>query len=392
MSDRPIEDLNGRTPLEVADTRYMDEIVKKGRIGISSTIPKGMTPASDVANLSILGYDPKKYYSGRGPLEAANIGVDLGEGDVAFRCNLVTESGDKMMDYSSGHITNKEAKTLIGEIERKLGNKRVKFYPGMSYRHLMVLKTSSREEALKMSKIKCAPPHNILGESIKKNLPKGEGKEILIDLMDSSREVLARHDVNKVRIDLKENPGNMIWLWGQGVKASMPLFKTLYGVSGSIISAVDLIKGIGKIIGLDVINVPGATGYYDTNFKGKAEYALRALEGKDFVFVHVEAPDEAGHNGDIRAKITAIENFDRHVVGTVWKDFKKKKDFRIMVLPDHATPIAKRTHTTEPVPFAIYGDDVKPDTACVFTEKASKAGKLTADGHLLMKYLIHGRV
>ncbi|MGB2706187.1 MAG: cofactor-independent phosphoglycerate mutase [Candidatus Omnitrophota bacterium] len=393
MSDRPLDELNGRTPLEVSHCQNMDEIVKSGRIGTALTIPKGMTPASDVANLSILGYDPKKYYSGRGPLEAENIGVDLGKNDVAFRCNLVTEAGDKMVDYSAGHITTKEAKVLIETIDKALGNEKIKFYPGMSYRHLMVLKTKFKEEARKFSKIKCMPPHDIVDKSVTKNMPQGDGQKILRGLMKKSREILAHTDINKVRIDLGENPASMIWLWGQGVKPDMPLFKDLYGVTGSIISAVDLIKGTGKIIGLEVINVPGATGYYDTNYKGKGEYALKALENKNFVFVHVEAPDEAGHNGDIREKISAIENFDKFVVGTIWEEFKKRNDFRIMVLPDHATPISVRTHTTDPIPFAVCGEGVEPDRACVFTEAAARATRFTIrEGWLLMKYLIYARV
>ena len=392
MSGRPLDELNGRTTLEVADHRNTDEIVKRGRIGIASTIPKGMTPASDVANLSILGYDPKEYYSGRGPLEAVNIGVKLEKEDVAFRCNLVTQSEEKMIDYSAGHISTKEAKILINSIDKELGNERVKFYPGISYRHLMILKTGSEEEAKRLSKINCFPPHDIMGKKISKHLPQGEGKDILLDLIQRSRTALEHQDVNNVRIDLGENPANMIWLWGQGVMPTMPSFKELYGVSGSIISAVDLIKGIGKVIGLEVVDVPGATGYYDTNFKGKGEYALKGLEKTDLVFVHVEAADEAGHNGDIRAKITAIEDFDKFVVGTIWKEYKKRNDFRIMVLPDHATPISVRTHTLDPIPFAVCGEGVEQDEACVFTEAASRASKFVINqGHILMKYLIHAR-
>lgn len=393
MSGRPLDELNGRTTLEVANRHYMDEITKKGKIGLAITIPKGMTPASDIANLSIMGYDPRKYYSGRGPLEAANIGVDLEEGDVAFRCNLITQGEDKMVDYSSGHISNREAKALIEDIDRTLGSEKIKFYSGISYRHLMVLKTGSREEALKISKIRCMPPHDIVGKSIKDNLPKGEDAKILIELMYKSKDVLANHDINKVRVDLGENPANMIWLWGQGVKPVMPTFEEIYGITGSIISAVDLIKGLGKIIGLEVIDVPGATGYYDTNFKGKGEYALKSLEDKDFVFVHVEAPDEAGHNGDIREKIAAIENFDRLVVGTIWEEFKSRNDFRIIVLSDHATPIAVRTHTRDPVPFVICGDGVEADSAQVFTENAAKTSHLVfTEGWTLLKHFIEGKI
>jgi 2,3-bisphosphoglycerate-independent phosphoglycerate mutase len=392
MSGWPLDELNGRTTLEVSNRPFMDEIAKAGKLGTAVTIPRGMTPASDVANLSIIGYDPEKYYSGRGPLEAANIGVSLREHDVVFRCNLVTEADGKIVDYSAGHITTKEARLLIERLNKTLGTERIRFYPGISYRHLLVIHAASSEEALQLAKIKCMPPHDILDEGVSKNLPHGKQKKVLTELIKKSKKILAGHDINKVRIDLKENPGNMIWLWGQGIKPSIPPFKELYGVEGSIISAVDLIKGIGKIIGLNVVDVPGATGYYDTNYQGKGEYALKALEEKDFVFVHVEAPDEAGHNGDIREKISAIENFDRFVVGTIWRQYKSRGDFRILVLPDHATPIAKRTHTADPIPFVICGRGIKPDGACVFTEPAARATRFNiGHGHLLMKYLIQGQ-
>lgn len=389
MADRPLEELNNKTVLEVAQTPFMDAVVKNGRIGIVSTIPRGMNPASDVANLSIMGYDPKTYYSGRGPLEAANMGIKLNEFDVAFRCNTVTVSDNKMLDYSAGHITTKESTILIIDIDKKLGNSSTKFYPGISYRHLMIINAGSAERAGDFASIKCVPPHDIAGKPIGKYLPKGKEADIILDLMERSKEVLLSNDINKVRIDLKENPANMIWLWGQGTQPKMPAFKELFGLSGSVISAVDLVNGIGRIIGLDVIKVPGATGYYDTDYKAKAEYALESLEHRDFVFVHVEAPDEAGHNGDVRAKIAAIENFDRLVVGTIWDEMKDRGDFRIMVLPDHATPTSERTHTDEPVPFAVCGKDVPPDEAGVFTENAGRASDfVVSSGSFLMKYLI----
>lgn len=389
MADRPLEELNGRTVLETAHTPYMDKIVSRGRIGIVSTIPEGMTPASDVANLAIMGYDPNIYYKGRGPLEAANMGIALKKRHVAFRCNTVTVNDGKMVDYSAGHITTKESSLLIAQVNKALGTEAIRFYPGMSYRHLMVLDAGSKEKAEEFCKIKCIPPHDIVGKMVSRKLPAGKGSKILIDLMDKSKNILKKHDINKVRIDLGENPANMIWLWGQGVKPNIPSFKELFGVSGAVISAVDLVNGIGKLMGLDVIKVPGATGYYDTNFKGKAEYALQALEDRDFVYVHVEAPDEAGHNGDLRAKITAIENFDKFVVGTIWKKTKENKDVRIMLLPDHATPISVKSHTSEPVPFAICGKDVIPDGACVFSEKAARSTNFVVNkGCHLMKYLI----
>lgn len=295
MCDYPLEELGGKTPLEVARIPNMNFIAKEGQVGIATTIPESLSPASDVANLSILGYDPLKYYRGRGPLEAANMGIKLQADEIAFRCNLITAADDTLADYSAGHISNKEAATLIKFLDEKLGTEFIKFYPGVSYRHLMIIKGHPE-----LMSCKCTPPHDVTGQPVEKNLPKGEGSEILINLMRESRKLLSEHEVNHVRVDLKENPGNMIWLWGQGTAPEMPSFYDKYGVKGSVISAVDLIKGIGRIIGLDVIDVPGATGYYDTNFQGKAEYAIESLKKKDFVFVHVEAPDEAGHNGDLR--------------------------------------------------------------------------------------------
>jgi len=390
MADRPIEELNGKTILEAAHTPNMDEIVKQGRIGIVKTIPRGMTPASDVANLAIMGYDPKVYYRGRGPLEAANMGIPVKSTEVVFRCNTVTVSEGKMVDYSAGHIKTKESVVIIEELAKKLGTPKIKFYPGISYRHLVVVDAGTEAAAEQLNNMKCTPPHDITGKNIQKYLPKGEGAEAILDLMEKSKEILLKNDINKVRIDLGENPANMIWLWGQGVKPNMPLFKELFGISGSVISAVDLVNGIGKLVGLKVINVPGATGYYDTNFKGKADYALESLKNNDFVFVHVEAPDEAGHNGDIRAKVGAVENFDRLVVGTILQAVKQYSDgYRILVLPDHATPVSIKTHTSEPVPFAVCGDGITPDNAAEFTEKAASESEFelnNASG--LMKYLV----
>ena len=391
MGDRPLEELEGKTPLEVAKTPNMNFIVEKGRLGLTNMIPLRMAPASDVANLSILGYNPRKYYTGRGPLEAANIGIDLADDEIAFRCNLVTVSGDRLVDYSAGHISNEEAAALIKELGAKIGSESVRFFAGVSYRHLVIIKCKDKAELKALRKLKCVPPHDIIGKKIERYLPnKGERVEIVNNLMEASKKVLAGHEVNKVRIDLKENPANMIWLWGQGVKPSMPKFSELYKVEGSIISAVDLIKGIGKIIGLRVINVPGATGYYDTNYAGKAGYALESLKERDFVFVHVEAPDEAGHNGDLKEKIASIEKFDKFVVGKVLEHFKSsKEEFRILVLYDHATPLSIRTHSRDYVCFAMYGEDIEQDEHAYFNEKEAKSCKFRIDrGHELMEFFI----
>jgi 2,3-bisphosphoglycerate-independent phosphoglycerate mutase len=391
MGDRPMEDLGGKTVLEAAKIPNMNFIAENGKAGLTNMIPFRMAPASDVANLSILGYNPKKYYTGRGPLEAANMGIELQDNEVAFRCNLVTISDEKMADYSAGHISSEEAKSIIDELNAKLGTENIKFYPGISYRHIVVFKCSGKEEQENFVKIKCVPPHDIAGKGIGKFLPSATPQaEILKKLMDESRKILADHEVNRVRLDLKENPANMIWLWGQGVKPFMPKFSKLYHVEGSIISAVDLIKGIGRIIGLNVINVPGATGYYDTNYLGKAEHAIESLKDRDFVFVHVEAPDEAGHNGDLREKLYSIEKFDKFVVGTILNHFKSgSEEFRILVLSDHATPVALKTHSRDYVCFAMYGTDIEPGTIKHFNEKEARLSKFRIDkGHELMEFFI----
>ncbi len=376
MSDYPVPELANKTPLEVAKIPNMHDIAKHGTVGLVKTVPPGMKPASDVANLAIMGYDPKTYYTGRGPLEAANIGVELAADEVAFRCNLVTVNADIMADYSAGHISDKESKSILSFLNENLGSDRIKFYHGKSYRNLIVIKTRSKDEMRDLMKARCVPPHDISGKPITNSLPKGKGSEVLLNLMQESRSLLSKHEINKVRLDLGENPANMIWLWGQGANPNMPSFRGMFGIEGSVISAVDLVNGIGRLIGLDVITVPGATGYYDTNYKDKGEYAIRSLEEKDFVFVHVEAPDEAGHNGDVREKIRAIENFDKYVVGAVWNFLKEVDDYRIMVLADHATPVVLRTHVSDPAPFVMAGTGVTHNGFDIFSEAHAKAAKV----------------
>ncbi len=386
MSDYPLEELGGRTPLEAARTPNMDFIAQYGRLGRAKTIPDKMVPGSDVANITIMGYDAHKFYTGRGPLEAANLGVKLEENDVAFRCNLVTVLEDKLVDYSAGHINSAEAGILINFINSNLGTDEIKFYPGVSYRHLMVVTNGANGQ---LQDLECVPPHDITGKNFVNNLPKGKNADLLIKLMRDSQKILESHDINHVRIDLKENPANMVWLWGQGKKPNIPKFSEKYGIKGSIISAVDLLKGLGKIIGLEVINVPGATGYYDTNYEGKAKAALIALKEKDFVFLHVEAPDEAGHNGDLREKIIAIERFDQLVLGTILKAFKHKKNYRILLMPDHATPITLRTHTSDDVCFGIFGQGIVARGFLNYSEKeAQKSDFYFQEGYKLMDYFI----
>ncbi len=378
MADYPIPELGNLTPLQAANIPNMDFIAKHGKCGIARTIPENMPAGSDVANLSILGYEPSKYYCGRGPLEAASMGVRLGKDDVAFRCNLVTEKDGLLADYSAGHISSEEARVLIEAVDMELGNG-CKFHAGISYRHLLVMNSGEKTQ--------CTPPHDVVGQPVEEVLPRGEDSEVLINLIMASKHVLENHEVNVKRKRNGKNPANMIWPWGQGKAPKMPLFKDLFGVSGSIISAVDLLKGIGKYAGLDAINVPGATGYLDTNFSGKAEYALKSLEDHDFVFVHVEAPDEAAHMGDLEAKIKAIEDFDEKVVGGMLNELAG--DYRIMVLPDHLTPISIKTHTREPVPFAIYSSTESADYVARFDEFAAGEGIFgLVEGHRLMNLLI----
>lgn len=378
MADYPLPELGNLTPLQAADTPNMDFIAKHGKCGVAKTIPDNMPAGSDVANLSIMGYDPARYYSGRGPLEAASIGIKLKKDDIAFRCNLITEKDGLIADYSAGHISTEEARSLIMAVDDELGND-CKFHAGVSYRHLLVMKHGEGSE--------CTPPHDVVGQAVDQFLPRGKDLDILIDLIRASKPILEEHEVNIKRKKDGKNPGNLIWPWGQGKAPVMPLFRELFGVSGSIISAVDLLKGIGKYAGLDIINVPGATGYLDTNFSGKAAYALKSLEERDFVLVHVEAPDEAGHMGNIEAKIKAISDFDEKVVGGMLNELAG--DYRIMVLPDHPTPISVRTHTREPVPFAIYSSSESADYVDRFDEFAAKEGVFgLVEGHRLMSLLI----
>jgi len=393
MADRPIDEIGGQTPLQRANTTNMDYLAQKGTIGKVRTIPVGMHPGSDIANLSILGYDPKKYYTGRAPLEAASIGVNLGDNDVAYRCNLVTlkfdiERAHAMMDdYSSGHITTEEARELIIALKKELGNDEITFYPGVSYRHLMVWKNGNID-------IECVPPHDIINKEIADYLPIGKGDDVLRSLMRRSVNILEGHPVNVERVKQGKRPANSIWLWGQGKRPSMPTYREKYGLEGALVSAVDLTKGLGLYAGFEILKVPGVTGWLDTNYKGKAEYALDALNRVDFVYIHVEAPDEAGHSGNYNNKIRAIEDFDSLVVGTVIKGLKERfRDYRILLMPDHATPIKVRTHTDEPVPFVIYDSQHERENRGIsYDESIAERNDILSfeEGYKLMDYFIKG--
>ena len=389
MSDEPIEELDGLTPLEKAATPNMDRLAKEGECGLARTVLDGFHPGSDVANLSVFGYDAAQCYSGRSPLEAASMGVELGPNDVAFRLNLVTLTPNYgklyMEDFSAGHISTEEAAELIATLQEELGGDEFQFYPGVSYRHLMVWKNGKDQ-------LKFVPPHDISDQTVDDHMPQGDGAEELIHLMTSAQMLFCHHPVNTEREKAGKLPASSIWLWGHGRAPQMESMQQRFGIDGgAVISAVDLIKGIGIYAGLDVIEVPGATGYIDTNYRGKAEAAIEALKTRDFVYLHVEAPDEAAHSGSLEDKMTAIESFDREVVGPVLEGLSQYGDFRLMVLPDHPTPVEKKTHTSDPVPFALYGSNGEFKNAAPvagYSEKEAEAsGVLVDPGFRLMARL-----
>lgn len=384
MADDPQEELDGKTPVEAASTANLDRIAREGRLGQVKLIPEGMPPGSDVANLAVLGYDPKRYYTGRAPLEAMAMGIPLGKDDWALRCNLVTVSDRLMNDYSAGHISTDEAVVLIALLNEKMGTDQRTFHPGVSYRHLMVVRDTPQLD------VKTTPPHDITGQPIDDYLPGGPNGEMLRELMQRSAGILENHEVNNVRLELGENPANMIWLWGEGKPSELPSFREKYGKEAVLISAVDLLKGIALSIGMDVIRVPGATGYLDTDYAAKGKYACEALDKYDLVFVHVEAPDEAAHDGSVAKKVTAIEEIDKHITGPVLARLEERGEpFRMMVLPDHATPIAVRTHTDVPVPFAMFGTAVESPREVAFSERAAEKSDLKVDpGYELMGYFL----
>jgi len=393
MSDEPIAELDGKTPLQAAHTPHMDKLAQQGIIGLAETVPQAFHPGSDVANLSVFGYDPATCYTGRSPLEAASMGVELGPEDVAFRLNLVTlglAGGDMyMQDFSAGHITTEEARELIECLQDELGDDEFQFYPGVSYRHLMVWR-GGRDN------FKMPPPHDLTGQSINNHVLRSEESMPLMQITNASQLLFRRHPVNLKREDEGKLSANSIWLWGQGRRPQMPTLRDRFNLTGAVISAVDLIKGIGIYAGLDVINVPGATGYLDTNYLGKAEAALEALQTRDFVYLHVEAPDEAAHSGSLDDKIEAIERFDKDVVGIVMNGLPALGDYRVLLLPDHPTPVAKMTHTRDAVPFVLAGSGVEfsaQNVTAEYSESAARASGLVVDpGHRMMEILVTGQL
>ena len=391
MADYPVEALGGKTPLEVAKKPNIDRLARGGRLGMVKTVPDGLKPGSDVANLSAMGYDPLKCYTGRSPLEAVSIGIQMDDTDVAFRCNLVTLSDDAeyaektMVDYSSGEITTAEAAELIRAVDEAFRTDEILFYPGISYRHCMIWHQGPVG-------LNLTPPHDISDRKITEYLPQNP---VILDLMKRSYEILKDHPNNQDRMARGLNPANSIWLWGEGTRPGVTGFEAAYGVKASVISAVDLIKGIGLCAGMKVIEVEGATGNIDTNFKGKGEAALKTLlNGQDLVYIHVEAPDECGHHGDLEGKIQAIERIDQDIVGPLLKGLEEAgEDYSILVMPDHPTPISIKTHISDPIPYLLYcSTDVTDSGIDTYTEKTGKStGVYVEPGYLLMQQLLKNK-
>lgn len=376
MADLPVESLGGKTLLQAADTPYMDKLAKMGRCGRLITVAPGFHPGSEVANMSIMGYDLPTVYEGRGPLEAASIGVELAEGEFALRCNIVCIEGEVLKNHSSGHITTEEADVLVKFLQENLGDERVRFHTGVQYRHLLVIKGGDK-------RISCTPPHDIPGKEyapylVKADVPEAEETATLInELIEKSQKLLAAHPLNIKRKSEGKDPANSIWPWGGGYRPKMRLFSEMFPQvkSGAVISAVDLIRGIGRYAGLRVLEVEGATGLYDTNYENKAAAAIEALKNDDFVYLHVEASDEAGHEGDVALKIRTIENLDKRAIGPIYEAVKEwNEPVAIAVLPDHPTPCVYRTHTAEPVPFLIWYPGIEPDAVETFDEAAAHDG------------------
>lgn len=392
MADYPVDELGDKTPLEAAETPNMDKLAKTSLVGLIKTVDDGLKPGSDVANLSVLGYDPNKCYTGRSPLEAGSIGIDMKDTDVSLRCNLVTLSDEEnyedktILDYCADDISTQEANILIEFLADKLNNDEFKFYSGVSYRHCLIWNNGTLDIGT------MTPPHDITGKPIKNYVPSHPNAEKLYDLMKKSYDLLKNHPVNLARIEKGLRPANSIWLWGEGVRANLVNFKEKFGVKASMISAVDLLKGIGKFSGMNVVEVEGATGYIDTNFDGKAKAAINEFKnGQDFVYIHVEAPDECGHRHEIENKPKSIGLIDEHILGPVTDYLEKTGErFKVLVTPDHATPLSLKTHTNDPVPFFIYDSEKSNNGVDCFNENTARStGLFIEKGYELMNKFIN---
>jgi 2,3-bisphosphoglycerate-independent phosphoglycerate mutase len=351
-ADEPLSDLDGKTPLETARTPYLDDLARSGLVGSVQVTPPEMYPGSDAANMALLGYDPTRYYTGRGPIEATAMGIPLEAKDVAFRCSLISTDGETLLDYSAGHITTEEARPIIALANQKLGTRAIDLFPGVSYRHILRWHDGPTD-------VQTFPPHENMNRPLAGIWPQGDGDARLRTFIEDSLNLLDDLPFNHHRREEGKPPANTLWPWSPGRSPELPAFFQQRGLTGAVISGVDVVRGLGKLTGLEVVEVPGATGYFDTNYEGKGRYAIEALSRHDFVWVHVESPDEAGHAGSIDEKIRAIENFDKWVVGTILDGMKKRDDFRLLCVPDHKTPIATRGHVVGPVPFLLF-DSRKP--------------------------------
>ncbi|MGH4123756.1 MAG: cofactor-independent phosphoglycerate mutase [Clostridium sp.] len=393
MADYPVKELNNKTPIQYARTPAIDYMAKHGIVGMVKTVPEGMPPGSDTANMGVFGYDPFVYYSGRSPFEAASMGVNMLDTDITFRCNLVTVSEGEpyvekiMLDHSAGEITTEESAELISALSEYLSTEAIKFYPGIGYRHLMIWDNGPFDWNL-------TPPHDILGKKVKDYMPKGLNSEVIEEMIKKSSQFLSQHDINKKRVAKGLNPANSIWIWGEGKKPLLSNFYEKYNLKGSVISAVDLIKGIGLCAGLDIIDVEGATGNINTNYIGKAKAAMAELaKGNDFVYIHVEAPDECGHRCEVENKYKAIEYIDNQIVKVISEEMKELgEDYKMIILPDHPTPLALRTHTSDPVPFLIYQSNDEKDNpnGCYDEIGAKDTGLYFPEGYKLMDYFLKG--
>jgi 2,3-bisphosphoglycerate-independent phosphoglycerate mutase len=387
MADWPCAELGGKTPLEAARKPNMDLLATRGTLGMVATIPTGMPSGSDVGTMTMLGYDPRRYHTGRAPIEAASMGIEMGPRDVVFRMNLVSlmpgDGGALIMnDFTSGHITSEEAARIVDDIRGELGGDGIEFFNGVSYRHLMMWRGGATETKL-------TPPHDITGKPVQSHLPIGPGADLLRNLMTRSAEILREHPVNKARRANGKTETTSAWFWGQGTRPAVPTLKDRFGVEGSVISAVDLVNGLGRLAGLQLIKVPGATGFLDTDYAAKARYGLEALKSRDFLLLHIEAPDEAGHMGRADLKTEAIERIDELIIGPLVSGLEARGDFTILLMPDHATPSQLKTHSPEPVPFALLTSTaIKAGPARRYTEaEGNKTGIVVRDGYRLIESL-----
>jgi len=387
MADWPLPDYDNRTPIEIAKTPAMDALVARGVTGQFCPIPDGLAPGSDIGNLSMFGYDPRAAFRGRAPIEAANQGIQLADNQVAYRCNLVCIQDGKMKDFTAGHITTEEAAEIIPALNDSLGKEfPARFHTGVSYRHLAIVDHSVDATLNQMVRMECEPPHNITDKEVTPWLPKGNGNAMIHAMIARSQEVLRDHPVNERRIAEAKAPATSIWLWGQGKAPEMEPYAERFGLTGAVISAVDLVKGIGVCAGLDVIDVPGATGWIDTNYEGKVQAGLKALDDHDFVYIHLEAPDETAHQGRADLKIQAIEDFDARIVAPCLAYLDQHPDLRILVAPDHFTTIETKTHAGGPVPFGLCGQGITPDGNTAYSERiAATTGVLIEEGYTLIE-------